>query len=280
MSKKRKLPKIRPNPYMLLTGAVAASATALLAGGADEAESHAYHQFMLGETSDGGKMYDDILAGQCAQGNWSCYMTMTASIDPAINPAFHQIIDRALDSWSESNTTLYYNRIAPNPENDLQFLQGDLPGAGLGLTVVENYHHQLCPLGSNDCEDTVENPPPSAHQPEKWWYAYVVLDPSIWNSSLKEGIISHEMGHVVGLAHQPIAYPPPEQLRDGICDTQPPFSPNPPSIEDYDCVDAGAIKPKQVDECGVNHVEPLLYGDGGPVNDPAQDPHANAGCNI
>lgn len=48
-----------PNPYLILTGAVAASA-AVIGGRASEAHSGHQTSFMPGVTIDGGKMYDDI----------------------------------------------------------------------------------------------------------------------------------------------------------------------------------------------------------------------------
>lgn len=231
---------------------------------------------MRGVTIDGGKMYDDILAGQCAQGSWTCYMTMTASMVSSgpntLDPTLYDEVQRSVDRWNQTDTTLYYSLIADNGANDLRFKEYDLPYPALSQTVVANFHGVQCPTANFiafDCEDTNENPPPSSHQPERWWYSYIRLDPEFtYYSGNKDGVVAHEMGHAVGLAH----YPTPESGSDGVC-----ASPH-QSIMDDDCASGPRyVQPKPVDQCA-HAVSPLMYGDGGPTSDPAQDPHAYHQC--
>lgn len=152
-------------------------------------------------------------------------MTMTASIVSGVDPSLTDEIDLALNRWSATDTTLYYNRIGDGAANDVRFKAYDLPGSVLAQTIVGNFHQQQCPSDFN-CEDTVENPPPSSHQPERWWYVGIRLDPGIYSFAQRTAVLEHELGHAVGLAHQPS----PTTSRDGICDTEPPYSPNPVSI--------------------------------------------------
>jgi hypothetical protein len=270
MSKQRKLPKIKPNPCMLLTGAVAGSAVALLQSG----DSAAYHQFnwYMGGVDDGGKMYDDIVSGQCGTSEWGCYMSLWASIvttgENAVPSSLHDDIGRALDRWTATDTTLYYSLVADDPDNDVRVKEYDVPGAGLARTVMADYHGTLCPTGLYDWADCDDPDGNAAHQPERWWYSYIRLDPDFddWNGN-KDGVIAHELGHAIGLAH----YPTPQSGRGGGC--------SPDSIMDYDCLDDNYVLPKAVDECAANHASgPLMYGDGGPTSDSGQDPHAWRSC--
>lgn len=243
---------------LLLSGAIAGGVAGIARNAPDLAIAHSGHgtKFLPG-TSDGGKMYDDIAAGQCSAGNWTCYMTMTASIMPSVPSQYNDEISSALTQWNETDTTLWYNLVADNSANDLRVKMTDLEatyGAGaVGHAFEFNFHSVSCGE-SADCEDTNENPPPASHQPERWWYTYVALDddefPAVAN---KVGFVTHEIGHTLGLAHQTMSGCP--NNSQGV----------PYSIMDNDCLlSPGAVEPKKVDMCGINHAsDPLMYG-----NDP------------
>ncbi len=271
--KRRKLPK--PNPYLLMTGAVAASAAALtMQGGQDAEANHSGTIFRMG-TNDGGKMYSDIEAGQCAAGEYICYMTMTLSDDSGIGAPY---VANAVSAWNSTPTTLWYNQVPQDTGNDVQIKKVENPATPNAILTVKagDFHFwqtmNYCP-GDADCHDPDGNP---AHQPERWWYSFIWLDPESFlaqcplycltprTAQQRTNFVELALGLSAGLRDRPGF--------DGCVV---------PSIMDVDCLGATldnlgftlfpqtVFAPMPVDVCSVNHPggplgsgwNPLMYGD-------------------
>ena len=112
----------------------------------------------------------------------------------------------------------------------------------------------------------------ASHQPQRWWYAYVYLDDEKFDLEEERdrtAIMSHEMGHTLGLGHQP---DPKTSGGEPGCKLDR-FGRN-YSVMDIQCLeDDGenkAFAAKAVDVCGVNQLN--MYG-----NDPGVPLHGCVG---
>lgn len=262
-SRRRKFPRpgFKPNPYLFLTGAVAASAAALLRGG-DTAQADHGDWYLKG-VDDGGKFYDDRIAGDCGLNDWVCYMTMLAA---DVNTGYPNAVSAALTKWSDTtpNTTLRYNSGSPDESTDVFFKIEDpprFPQAHAWDNVV-NADHVDCDRNTTGIADQHDCEPPASAQPQRWFHERIWINQSVFNPSpFKAVLLAHEMGHGLGLAEYVFV----DSLgRRVTCPV--------PSIMDTTCTENDIVtNPTQTDVCSVNHASnPLMYG-----NDPS---YTNLGC--
>lgn len=263
MAKKRKLPKFRHNPYLLLTGAVAASATALLAQQGETQATHSPEAPYLPTIFDPAKMYSDKEPGRpcfgLAEPDLSiCYMNVT--VDRSLGAeatAYDWGILGGLPRWSNTPSTLYYQLFTGYDwVRDIHIKTADLPPTvGVATVSFYDYHNEECILG--DCSDDDQI---ASHQPQRWWTTIIRLDSAGSTRFLDEAadiqptIIAHEVGHTLGL--NDIYGCGIVTLMDVDCAYGPPY------VRD----------PQSRDICSINHggwpVLPLMYGDAWDPNHP------------
>lgn len=253
MSKPRKTKKrtFRPNPYWLVTGAVAASATALLAQGNDAEANHASwgEVYEAGVFAGGGKMYDDRptqCVGLVDPQLSICYMSLKADRSGgALDSSYTAAINGGIAKWNPTPTTIFYQVFPYDYRvNDVHIKATDIVGGEFpGVTEFYDYHfldHPGCTSG--DCNDSDGI---AAHQPQRWWYQIMYLDASYpgirdLSPALQETVVGQELGHGLGLGdrNQGCTY---SSIMDSSC-----------GVEDVTARDT----------CTINHrAFPVMYGD-------------------
>jgi hypothetical protein len=173
--------------------------------------------------------------------------------------AYDTGISNGLTKWNVTPTTVWFDEDTYNYSvNDVHIKTEDLDWLGTSFraaTFLYDYHNlsdaHYCSLGDCDDPDGL-----AAHQPQRWWYAYVKLDTTgtarflSYPPDTQAAVIAQELGHVLGLDDRP---------PNDNCSPA-------PSIMDSKCIQFHGVRdPQPIDTCMVNHagwpVSPLMYGD-------------------
>lgn len=209
-----------------------------------------------------------------------CYMTL--SVDKsggAESGEYATAVNAGAADWNDERTAIFFAQVPFDGVNDVHFKTADTAGLGderaAAITRLYNYHQNYCSAG--DCNDPDGN---AAHQPQRWWYAYVYLDAGgavnrflSLTPAQRATTVAHELGHALGLDDYWDYF---DYDNNGVVQEPRPCSSSYPTIMNFNC---GFLEhPLDLDECMVNHAyffPPLMYGDSVDSN---MNSYAYVGC--